>query len=820
MPGSTSTRGSSTRTRARSARRARCACSTTCPRSRRRSSARSRPRRRSASRSATSARRTSTRSAATWTRTGSSTDSSRPSSAGSTTTRARRSSSWPMRSARSSRSAGGGRYDYLIEEIGGPATPAVGIASGIERLVLSLQEQGVEAEQPDIDVFFAVEDDEVRGRRRSRRWPNCDARGRAADTDYAGRSLKGQLTQAGRLGADATVIVRGGRRDRSARRSEGRGVRLARRGGAEPCELARPRSRRAPARARRASVTRSPAGSRGAATTAVSSSSTSATRRRSASSSSIPNALPRPRRPRTTSATSSSSGRPGEVAARAPENVNPNLPDGRGRAPGRRARGRSRRARRCRSSSTRRTSTRRCAIRYRWLDLRRDQLQRNIRLRARWSRSSGADGGGRVPRHRDADPGQADARGRARLPRPVASAAGQVLRAAAVAADPQAAARDLWVRALLPDRALLPGRGSARRSPAGADAARRRDGVPGPRVHPRADGADRRTHLARDDRRRARDAVPADVVAEAMLRYGIGQARPALRPGDPGCDRDHARLGVRRLRERAGGALPERPAGALARGDRGARGRGKGVGREGARVHRLTGGRRGRVRRSRSFSPRRSSSAFRPSRARLCSSWRTTPEGRGQACSARCALQLGRRARARSTRGLGLPLDHADMPMLEWSEEEAALDGAAPSVHAPDGGAVATARRRTPVARARSLTTSSGTARSSAAARSGSTSQSSRRGCSTSCGISPEEQRAKFGFLLDALGDGCAAARRDRIRDRPAGDGAAREPNIRDTQAFPKNQAGFDPMSGAPSDVPTEQLDELGLQLAPPKKES
>jgi histidyl-tRNA synthetase len=103
--------------------------------------------------------------------------------------------------------AGGGRYDYLIEEIGGPPTPAVGIASGIERLVLSLQQQGVEAETPAIDVFFAVEDDDAR--------PDVLAalaelrrRGRAADTDYAGRSLKGQLTQSGRLGAHVTVIAR------------------------------------------------------------------------------------------------------------------------------------------------------------------------------------------------------------------------------------------------------------------------------------------------------------------------------------------------------------------------------------------------------------------------------------------------------------------------------------------------------------------------------------------------------------------------------------------------------------------------------------
>jgi histidyl-tRNA synthetase len=103
--------------------------------------------------------------------------------------------------------AGGGRYDYLIEEIGGSPTPAVGIASGIERLVLSLAEQGAEPAQPEVDVFFAVEDNGVR--------PSVLASmaelrraGRAAETDYAGRSLKGQLTQAGRVGAKATVIVR------------------------------------------------------------------------------------------------------------------------------------------------------------------------------------------------------------------------------------------------------------------------------------------------------------------------------------------------------------------------------------------------------------------------------------------------------------------------------------------------------------------------------------------------------------------------------------------------------------------------------------
>jgi aspartyl-tRNA synthetase len=82
--------------------------------------------------------------------------------------------------------------------------------------------------------------------------------------------------------------------------------------------------------------------------------------------------------------------------------------------------------------------------------------------------------------------------------------------------------------------------------------------------------------------------------------------------------------------------------------------------------------------------------------------------------------------------------------------------------------------------------------------------------------ISPDEQRARFGFLLDALRMGAPphggiAPGIDRTVMLLAG-----EPNLRDTVAFPKNQVGFDPMSGAPSDVPQEQLDELGIRLVGP----
>lgn len=111
----------------------------------------------------------------------------------------------PEEGAQSSLS-GGGRYDHLVEDIGGPPTPGVGFGAGIERLLIALEGAGVTAEPPSIDVFFAL--DENAPRRDVTRWlAELRARGISADTDYAGRSLKGQLTQAARLGASTTAVV-------------------------------------------------------------------------------------------------------------------------------------------------------------------------------------------------------------------------------------------------------------------------------------------------------------------------------------------------------------------------------------------------------------------------------------------------------------------------------------------------------------------------------------------------------------------------------------------------------------------------------------
>ena len=102
--------------------------------------------------------------------------------------------------------SGGGRYDGLAEELGGPVTPGVGFGAGIERLVLAMEREGRTAETPALDVFFVAEPDAPRTA--IVRWlAELRRRGVAADMDYAGRSLKGQLTQAGRTGAVSTVMV-------------------------------------------------------------------------------------------------------------------------------------------------------------------------------------------------------------------------------------------------------------------------------------------------------------------------------------------------------------------------------------------------------------------------------------------------------------------------------------------------------------------------------------------------------------------------------------------------------------------------------------
>jgi histidyl-tRNA synthetase len=111
---------------------------------------------------------------------------------------------------------GGGRYDGLVEQIGGPPTPGIGFGAGIERLLLALENEGIAFPPPALDVFLVVEGDADRVRV-LQVLAELRRNGLAADIDYAGRSLKGQMTQAKRTGAHSVVTVRGA--DASIRRA-------------------------------------------------------------------------------------------------------------------------------------------------------------------------------------------------------------------------------------------------------------------------------------------------------------------------------------------------------------------------------------------------------------------------------------------------------------------------------------------------------------------------------------------------------------------------------------------------------------------------
>jgi len=101
--------------------------------------------------------------------------------------------------------AGGGRYDRLIEQLDGPRTPACGWAAGVERILLAGSAQPTAAQI--VDVFVARGGGE--GGLAFRIAREARAAGLAAQLELAGRSLKGQLKQADRIGARYVAIVGG-----------------------------------------------------------------------------------------------------------------------------------------------------------------------------------------------------------------------------------------------------------------------------------------------------------------------------------------------------------------------------------------------------------------------------------------------------------------------------------------------------------------------------------------------------------------------------------------------------------------------------------
>ncbi len=98
---------------------------------------------------------------------------------------------------------GGGRYDNLVETLGGKATPAIGFAAGIERLLMAMNE---DERHPELDVYVAglgipalkVVQPLIQSLR---------DQGLSVETDYLRRSLKAQMREANKLGAKQVIVI-------------------------------------------------------------------------------------------------------------------------------------------------------------------------------------------------------------------------------------------------------------------------------------------------------------------------------------------------------------------------------------------------------------------------------------------------------------------------------------------------------------------------------------------------------------------------------------------------------------------------------------
>jgi histidyl-tRNA synthetase len=101
---------------------------------------------------------------------------------------------------------GGGRYDKLVKELGGPDMPSVGVAMGVERALLVLEAEGIRWDAPRPDAFIAYASEAefpfaIETARRLR------SEGLSCVMDYDGKSLKSQLKQADRSEARFTIVL-------------------------------------------------------------------------------------------------------------------------------------------------------------------------------------------------------------------------------------------------------------------------------------------------------------------------------------------------------------------------------------------------------------------------------------------------------------------------------------------------------------------------------------------------------------------------------------------------------------------------------------
>lgn len=102
---------------------------------------------------------------------------------------------------------GGGRYDHLVESCGGPFVPGVGMAAGVERIMLAMEKENLwPKENPPAGIFLAIDDPDLREEGLSLLY-QLRALGLKAETDYLGRSLKAQMKYAHRQGFRYVIIL-------------------------------------------------------------------------------------------------------------------------------------------------------------------------------------------------------------------------------------------------------------------------------------------------------------------------------------------------------------------------------------------------------------------------------------------------------------------------------------------------------------------------------------------------------------------------------------------------------------------------------------
>ncbi|MCH7321706.1 histidine--tRNA ligase [Solibacillus sp. MA9] len=102
---------------------------------------------------------------------------------------------------------GGGRYNGLVEDIGGPESPGIGFAMSIERLLLALEAKGIELETKDtLDLYVVAMDDEAK-LKAVELLSSFRAKGITAEIDYAGRKMKAQMKAADRANAKFVIVL-------------------------------------------------------------------------------------------------------------------------------------------------------------------------------------------------------------------------------------------------------------------------------------------------------------------------------------------------------------------------------------------------------------------------------------------------------------------------------------------------------------------------------------------------------------------------------------------------------------------------------------